>query len=112
MKNTFQQLKIKRRVNGITKEYAYNTRQTKNATGHSKTMASQCKALWSSDKQSDRNKLQLFGNFDSLHRLLGISKKIKIEHPTDKGYFKEVHVLSDIGKTRLRIAKRNQKAKI
>jgi hypothetical protein len=44
----------------------------------------------------------LFGSLDELNRrrlLTGaISKKVKIEHPTDKGYFKEVYVLSKYGR--------------
>lgn len=38
------------------------------------------------------------GTNDVLSRKSLWTKKIKIEHPIDKGYFKEVIVLSDIGK--------------
>jgi hypothetical protein len=35
-------------------------------------------------------------------------KKIKVEHPIDKGYFKEVYVLTDFGKSKLRNLKRKK----
>lgn len=33
-------------------------------------------------------------------------KKVQVEHPTDKGYFKTVFVLTDTGKKRLKTMKR------
>lgn len=43
---------------------------------------------------------------------LGISKRILKEHPTDKGYFKEVLILSDAGKLKLKQLKyKHEKSK-
>lgn len=69
----------------------------------------------SNDKHPDYNKrgtsreilnLIVNGTTDTL-RCLGIAlkKKVKIEHPLDKGYFKEVYILTEAGKRRLMILK-------
>jgi hypothetical protein len=46
--------------------------------------------------------LAVYGTTDVLAKrgghTLGLSKQITVEHPTDKGYFKKVFVLSDYGK--------------
>ncbi len=31
-----------------------------------------------------------------------LAKKVKVEHPIDKGYFKEAYILTDMGKARLK----------
>ncbi len=51
------------------------------------------------------NTLIVRGTLDGLAKrsgVLSIAKKIKVEHKTDKGYFKEVYVLSDFGKRLLK----------
>lgn len=56
-----------------------------------------------------KNRLNLYGTGDLLSRTEGIypfKKKIKVEHPTDKGYFKEVYIITDAGKKRLATVKR------
>jgi hypothetical protein len=52
-------------------------------------------------------KLMCFGTCDTLAKLINYSvKKIKKEHPTDKGYFKECYVLTDSGRTKLKRMKK------
>lgn len=109
MKKIIGSAKVVRKTNGRLVEYTYNVRTTKNATGCSKTMASQKKAPMFTDKSEKQLKLCLYGNFDALNNsglFAKIAKKVMKEHPTDKGYFKEVFVLSDSGKRRLRDIKR------
>ena len=63
-------------------------------------------------KMSDRNlKLVVYGTFDVLGKTKRDFKHISIEHKTDKGYFKRVIILSEIGKEKLKrlIEKRNNK---
>ena len=58
--------------------------------------------------KEDVNTLIVRGTLDELGRgRWMITKKIKIEHPVDKGYFKEVYVLHEkYGKTLLNHKKR------
>ena len=53
--------------------------------------------------KDEKLKLFVFGTFDPLARGYNCYiKKIKKEHPIDKGYFKEVYVLTDMGKNKLK----------
>ncbi len=55
------------------------------------------------------NKLIVRGTTDELRGYsLFYRKLIKKEHPIDKGYFKEVYVLSDMGKAKLARLKRKK----
>jgi hypothetical protein len=55
------------------------------------------------EKSSHINSLIVRGTTDVLAGgMLFLIKKIKKEHPIDKGYFKEVFVLSEFGKAKLR----------
>ena len=47
------------------------------------------------------------GTLDELRGKMFLVKKIKIEHPIDKGFFKEVFVLTDSGRALLRRKKRD-----
>ena len=49
-----------------------------------------------------RGTLDSFAKRGGVGSILGLAKKVKKEHPIDKGYFKEVYVISDCGKRRLR----------
>ncbi len=52
-------------------------------------------------------KLMCHGTCDSLAKMVNYSvKKIKREHPTDKGYFKECYILTDSGRAKLKRMKR------
>lgn len=48
------------------------------------------------------NTLIVRGTLDLLTKrgggIMGIAKRVKKEHPIDKGYFKEVYIISDYGK--------------
>ncbi len=50
--------------------------------------------------------LGVYGSFDSLANRKGLSyslsKKVMKEHPIDKGYFKEVYIISSYGKRLLK----------
>ena len=59
---------------------------------------------------STLNTLIVRGTLDHLAKTKFYIKRIKIEHPTDKGYFKEVLVLTDTGKKRLQTMKRLKNA--
>ena len=59
------------------------------------------------EKQTVYLRLVVKGTNDALVCRLPISKRVKKEHATDKGYFKEVFVLSDTGKFLLRKYKNN-----
>lgn len=52
--------------------------------------------------------LAVQGTLDELRSrgMMGISKTIRKEHPIDKGYYKEVKVLSDHGKWLLKMKRR------
>lgn len=53
--------------------------------------------------KDEKLKLFVFGTFDTLAKGYNCYiKKIKKEHPIDKGYFKEVYVLTDMGKNKLK----------
>lgn len=53
--------------------------------------------------KDEKLKLFVFGTFDPLAKMYNTSiKKIKKEHPIDKGYFKEVYVLTDTGRNKLK----------
>ena len=53
--------------------------------------------------KDEKLKLFVFGTFDTLAKMYNTSiKKIKKEHPIDKGYFKEVYVLTDTGRNKLK----------
>jgi len=55
------------------------------------------------------NSLIVKGTTDELRGYLFIAKKIKKEHPKDRGYFKEVYVLTDMGRAKLRNLKMKKK---
>lgn len=60
-------------------------------------------------RKPDVGTLMVRGTCDPLAKRMGVaslSKKVMKEHPTDKGYFKQVYVLSDFGRTRLQNLKR------
>ena len=53
--------------------------------------------------KDEKLKLFVFGTFDPLAKGHNYKiKKIKKEHPIDKGYFKEVYVLTDTGRNKLK----------
>lgn len=53
------------------------------------------------------NTLIVRGTLDHLSgNKMFLIKKVKVEHPTDKGYFKEVYILTDSGKRLLKSRKR------
>lgn len=78
----------------------------KQALGFLKTLREQTKdnklEYLRSEKFNLKEKLSLFGTLDSLAGNKHVTKLVKKEHPTDKGYFKEVYVLTFIGKVRLK----------
>jgi len=57
--------------------------------------------LYNDEKTRKCLQLVCYGNLDSYNRRKGLgclSVKVKKEHPTDKGYFKEVFILSRAGR--------------
>lgn len=98
----------------ITKISNVKNRPNKTAKGMTYTWERQCKTKANKTKANkilsfEVNTLIVRGTLDILAKrtggVLSISKKISIEHPIDKGYFKQVYVLSDVGKRLLREAK-------
>jgi len=99
---------------GLTKrKKRYNLRQNKLANGFSK-MSADTKRI-SNPNHPDYNDeqfhtllmLTVYGTTDVLAKrrcggFSGLAKRTKIEHKTDKGYFKDVIVLSDYGKRLLK----------
>ena len=49
--------------------------------------------------------LNVRGTLDHLAATNFKIKKVKIEHPIDKGYYKEAYILSEMGKKRLKTMK-------
>lgn len=75
----------------------YPTRATKLANGMAQTITTQ------KSYSLTALKLSVLGSTDVLAVLVNyMFKRVMVEHPTDKGYFKEVYVLSDKGKLRLK----------
>jgi hypothetical protein len=65
-------------------------------------------------KEKIINTLIVKGTLDVLKGYTFLKKKVILEHPIDKGYFKEVYVLSDMGKNylqRLKVEKKNLELK-
>jgi len=59
--------------------------------------------------KDEKLKLFVFGTFDTLAKGHNYNiKKIKKEHPIDNGYFKEVYILTDIGRNKLKRLKCNK----
>ena len=58
------------------------------------------------EAESTITKLIVRGTLDHLARTNFFFKKVMVEHPIDKGYFKEVYILTDSGKARLRTMKK------
>lgn len=55
---------------------------------------------------ADANKLLQYGTCDRLAKLHNYNTKpSKVEHPTDKGYFKDVLILSTLGQRALKYAR-------
>lgn len=87
-------------------------RVAKGFTKQSERWKIQGRVRISNDKHPDYNKrgnamdvlkLTVRGTTDELLGLgMFLKKKVKKEHPIDKGYFKEVYVLSDFGKNKLK----------
>lgn len=92
---------VKHRPNKVAKGFTKHYEQRENKGRQVR--------LWlaNSNKSSDLSSLIVRGTTDHLAggKWLYI-KKIKVEHPIDKGYFKEVYVLTDKGKARLKTLKR------
>jgi hypothetical protein len=59
-------------------------------------------------KEIDITRLIVKGTLDSLYGHRFLIKRIKIEHPIDKGFFKEVIILNDMGKSLVRRMKRER----
>ena len=61
------------------------------------------------EKEKLINRLIVRGTTDDLHGYSLLYRKlIKIEHPIDRGFFKQVYILSDMGKGRLKRLKREK----
>lgn len=61
-------------------------------------------------KDSIINSLIVRGTTDSLSGGLSFFvSRVKIEHPIDRGYFKEVYILSNFGKAKLRNLKEDRR---
>lgn len=77
----------------------YMKHATKNLVGFNKTLQRRLRASRSSVELT----LAVKGTFDNLVEgfFSKISKKTRKEHALDKGYFKEVFILSESGKKRL-----------
>lgn len=81
-------------------------RSDKKTTGYSKVKADCKKKYYLNTSQQPIEKLCVLGTFDHLAKMINpYFKKIKKEHPTDKGYFKECYVLTERGKHRLKTCK-------
>lgn len=62
-----------------------------------------------SEEKMFKNRLNLYGTGDLLARREGLypyMKKVKIAHPTDAGYYKEINIITDAGKKRLATLKK------
>ena len=90
----------------------------KGFTKHYENWATKGRSHISNDKHPNFNKRGTFheilslitrGTTDELRGLsFTIKKKVLKEHPTEKGYFKEVYVLTDFGKRKLKNLKQNK----
>lgn len=80
-------------------------RPNKTAKGFTKN-AERMKSQGRNIKDTDILRLTVRGTTDELNGMLFYFKRVNKEHPTDKGYFKQVFVLSDTGKAKLRNKKR------
>ena len=94
--------------------HGYIQNATKNLIGMNKTYKRN-KGLPINSKNRDRKiilTLVVRGTTDILGKRSGIvcriAKKVKVEHKTDKGYFKEVLKLSEYGKKKLAKLKREE----
>ena len=63
-----------------------------------------------SPKEPTILRLAVKGTMDHLAATNYKIKKVRIEHPIDKGYFKEAYILTDIGKQRLKTMRRMKNA--
>ena len=104
---------------GLTKrKNRYNLRQNKLANGFSRMSADTKRISNPNHPEYDDVKcrillmLTVYGTTDVLAKRklggsLGLAKRSKVEHKTDKGYFKDVIVLSDCGKRLLKQHRNN-----
>jgi RIO-like serine/threonine protein kinase len=95
-------------ANGL---FIFQKSASKNQKGDRRTLE-----RWKKNKQNcgrntsdDVGKLVVYGTFDILARKRFITKKIIVPHPTDMGYFKEAYILTDSGRSRLRMMKIHKK---
>ena len=112
------------RINKIINPTVRNNRQNRTAIGFSlneERRVKHGKVRISNPKHPDYNEekdrillgLMVRGTTDVLKGgYYMLCKKIKIEHPTDKGFFKEVYVLNEFGKNRLKKLKQNRKENV
>lgn len=84
-------------------------RSNKTAVGITKTITDQKR---NTRLKRDVEILSVYGTLDILRggTLKFLIKKIKVEHPIDKGYYKEIYVLNDMGKLHHKV--RRNKIKI
>jgi hypothetical protein len=68
---------------------------------------------YNEEKSRINGKLMVYGTCDSLARLFNYGvKKVKKEHSVDFGYFKEVYILSDSGRSKLKSMRYDKKMRM
>lgn len=103
------QYQVKAKGNFIYKFSNVESRPNKVAKGFTKHYERGAK-YGKENMNPDIGSLMVRGTTDILskrtHLAVSLSKKVMKEHPIDKGYFKQVYVLSDAGKRLLKQKKR------
>ncbi len=104
-------------INENEKKRIYKMRPNKNAAGFTYTDRRRAKqrAMFFGGEKEERynhlNKLHIYGTGDELTRNIYNTSKVKREHPTEFGYFKEFYILNETGKRKLRELKRKRNLK-
>lgn len=97
---------IRGRHNKIAIGFTYTDERRKKSTGKSRISTY---ADMNNERKMFLNRMSLYGTGDLLSRretLHPYMKKVRREHPTDTGYFKEVYIITEVGKKRLATVKK------
>ena len=91
----------------------YNIRANKVATGYSKVNADRQRRRTPDNLSDDIDRLSIFGTLDHLARMINpYIKQVQKESLIDKGYFKTVYILTDVGRKRLKTLRRLKAANL
>ena len=103
---------LPRRGNKTASGFTFTEERRKKTTGKVRVSNPQ-HPKYNEEKSRINGRLMVLGTCDSLARMINYNfKRVKKEHSVDFGYFKEVYILSDYGRSKLKSMRYEKKMRM